>query len=114
MVPQPKNRYTEFTRPSSRSGMMRWRRDTVITFHSTIATPESTPASHTTTAEEVSAITVNVTASTPIAANRLDPGGSRVAVRSATIEQTTALAEIRVCTAAHGQLSERQRNTWAN
>src|SRR5690625_6269996 len=46
-----------FTRPRSWSGMIRWRRDTVITFHSTIATPERTPASHTTTAEEVSPIT---------------------------------------------------------
>src|SRR5690625_5446225 len=79
--------------------MIRWRRDTVITFHSTIATPERTPASHTTTAEEVSPITVNVTASTPIAANRLVPGVSRVAIRSATSEPSTAPTAVPVITA---------------
>ena len=36
IVPQPKKRYTEFTRPSSRSGISDWRSDTVMTFQVTM------------------------------------------------------------------------------
>ncbi len=113
-MPQPKNRYTEFTRPSSWSGMIRCRRDTVITFHSTIATPLATPASHTTTAEDVSPITVNVTASTPIAANRLMPGVSRAASRSATREPRNAPTAVPVMTAPNCQPSKSPSTSWTN
>ena len=40
--PPPMNRYMLFTRPNSWSGIMRWRSDTVITFHVTMNTPDST------------------------------------------------------------------------
>ncbi len=76
MVPQPKKRYTEFTRPSRWSGMIVWRRDTVMTFHIMTKAPTVKEATQTSVADEVRPVTICPSPMTAMDSVSHVPGGS--------------------------------------
>ncbi len=89
IMPHANSRYTELTRPSSSSGMICWRSETVMTFHRTPRKEPRAAIAHTTPHEDVSPVIANVTAEPPRVMNRDVPDPNTLESRDASSDPAT-------------------------